>query len=787
MCKDASLPRRPYIPTTLYVLAALVIVDRMMLGEGIAWLGGTCGRMTVLASGVILVVAGLGVLKRWPWSPVAFVVAVAMALAVVSASCELERGERFVEALGSGTVSSWEFYIETDPLCRNDTYRCRALAVCDKRASGRVWLSLPQQQSTGDIVRCVGSFAPNADDDWGTTSRQQGVWGSVRAVRLLEVREEGGALGMVRQVRRYVLNVLEPESSEENALIAGCLCGWRGGLVSFGLDELFARCGLAHLIAVSGSHLAVFSSMLTVLLVGLRVRPRIRVGVLGACCGMFVLLCGVPPSAVRALIMQLAALVGSTAGRRSHALSAVSVAGILMVAWEPAASGQLGFLLSLCAVAGLCVFSAYGSYVLKTVFGTHALPRWLPRKLRFSVARFAEQLRDSVAASLVAQLATLPLVVDAYGEVSLVGPLAGAVVGLPFNLFVTVSLAGVVLQGIPVVGSALLAAARLLSWALLSLARACGAMPFASVAVTNTDMVRLATGAVMLVVLIAWPTVNGKRLRKACVLACVVVAAMLVRWRYFAPARLCVLDVGQGDAILIQQGASAVLVDAGPGDAVVDALARCHVLHLDGVVVTHLHADHYEGVGALAGHVGCDQVFVAQGVGESIPQDVGNCWRELTGADVRELAWGDVMRVGDFYLRVVWPEQPVAGTTNEDSLEIVLTYDEQGRKLCALLTGDAEQNETGAVIARGSVGDIDMLKVGHHGSHVSIDAAEALALDPEVAVASAGEDNSYGHPDPTCVQILEDAGAQFLCTKDVGDVEVLPGDKGPVVHVQRAT
>ena len=166
---------------------------------------------------------------------------------------------------------------------------------------------------------------------------------------------------------------------------------------------------------------------------------------------------------------------------------------------------------------------------------------------------------------------------------------------------------------------------------------------------------------------------------------------------------------------------------------------------------------------------------------------VGNCWRELTGADVQELAWGDVMRVGDFYLRVVWPEQPVAGTTNEDSLEIVLTFDEQGRKLCALLTGDAEQNETGAVIARGSVGDVDMLKVGHHGSHASIDAAEALALDPEVAVASAGEDNSYGHPDPTCVQILEDAGAQFLCTKDVGDVEVLPGDKGPVVHVQRAT
>lgn len=100
---------------------------------------------------------------------------------------------------------------------------------------------------------------------------------------------------------------------------------------------------------------------------------------------------------------------------------------------------------------------------------------------------------------------------------------------------------------------------------------------------------------------------------------------------------------------------------------------------------------------------------------------------------------------------------------------------------CALLTGDAEKDETAQVIAAGDAGDIDLLKVGHHGSAVSITAEEAALLRPEVSVASAGENNRYGHPRRECVVALESAGSLFLCTKDAGDVTVEPGEKGPAV------
>jgi competence protein ComEC len=291
----------------------------------------------------------------------------------------------------------------------------------------------------------------------------------------------------------------------------------------------------------------------------------------------------------------------------------------------------------------------------------------------------------------------------------------------------------------------------------------------------------------MVALLLVWPKVSGAKLRIAVGAACVLACVVLARWRYFAPPRICVLDVGQGDAILVQQGAHAMLVDAGPGDAVAEALARCHVLHLDAAIVTHLHADHYEGLSALVGRMACDQVYVAKGVKPNIPNDIVADWRELTGKDPEEVAWGDVVNVGDFSMRVVWPEQPVAGDVNADSLEMLVSYDKDGRKLTALLTGDAEHLETGAVVDKGAVGDIDVLKVGHHGSSISIDERDAEALDPEVAVASAGEGNSYGHPDPTCVETLRKAGARFYCTKDVGDVEVTPGIEGPAVRVAHDT
>ena len=130
-------------------------------------------------------------------------------------------------------------------------------------------------------------------------------------------------------------------------------------------------------------------------------------------------------------------------------------------------------------------------------------------------------------------------------------------------------------------------------------------------------------------------------------------------------------------------------------------------------------------------------------------------------------------------------EQQMTPSKSAESLK-EKTRDNALEKAAAEFADDAtEKDETGACLARGDVSDIDFLKVGHHGSEVSLTPDEAAALDPEVSVASAGEGNKYGHPRKECMDVLSGAGSVFLCTKDVGTVTVKPGARGPMVFTER--
>ena len=249
---------------------------------------------------------------------------------------------------------------------------------------------------------------------------------------------------------------------------------------------------------------------------------------------------------------------------------------------------------------------------------------------------------------------------------------------------------------------------------------------------------------------------------------------------------ICVMDVGQADAILVADGSSTLLVDAGLDGRVAAALSRNHVRHLDAVVLTHLVEDHVGGLDDLIGVCSVGEVYVAEGVANLMGEELRAAVERLCGHGPRELGYGDVISCGGFTARVVWPREPVEGSDgNADSVVLSVLYDVGGRSLSALLTGDAEREQTGEVLTAGDVGDIDFLKVGHHGSAVSVSAEQAQALSPEVSVASAGEGNHYGHPRAECVEALESAGSRFLCTIDAGDVVVYPGATGPRVSTQR--
>lgn len=775
MSEAPERPDRPLLPPALWALVATLALSRAVL------LAGPGAGEVALVTAVVAVpaVAVLLALLRTRARPVAaslLVVAVSASCAGLACAGELRAQEALADALASSPVSSWELVVEGDLREGASGWRGRATAVRDGvRASG-VWLLADEPLGMGVTLRCVGRFEPNGQDDWGASSRAQGLAGTVRAVRVLESRPPEGLRGAVVRLRDAVLESIDASSSDARALLAGTICGWTGAMSARGLDEVFAACGVSHLVAVSGGHLVLVAGMLSRLLGRSRLPAGLRAALLLAVTGGFVAFCAAPPSAVRAWAMSAVAELSRLAGRRSHPLTSACAVAIAMALLDPGVTGQLGYLLSVLCVCGICALGSYARYAVRALLPRRAAPR--PRsRLGSALGRARADAEEALSLTLVSQAVTAPVTCATFSQLSLVAPLANVVLGPLFSVLLALGLPSAALVWAPPLQAVALAGCDAVGGALMALLRLLAALPLACVPVSVEEGPALAVLAVLLSLLLAWwPRVSRVAAAGAFAALLCLGLAWAARWGLFAPARVVVLDVGQGDAILVTDGAAAALVDTGPGDAVVGALARANVLRLDAVILTHLHADHAGGLEDVLGAVSVGRVVV--------PEDT-DAAALPGGCAVEEIGYGDRLRVGRFSLEVVSPVEPAGGEGNEGSLELLLAFDDGERSLTGLLAADAEVEETSAAVGRGDVGDVDFIKVGHHGSAASLDAETAAALDPEVSVASAGEGNSYGHPDPACVEVLEGAGSVFLCTIDAGDVTVEPGVEGPVVSCQK--
>lgn len=776
MSDGPERPPRPALPETLWALLAALACERAVLerapGEGEL-------RAALLVTGALAPVACLALARSRARAaaPIVAVVGAAVVVSGIAAASELT-GQRALEAaLGQSPVSSWSLEVAGDMSLGASGWRGRARVVGDDGPLGEVWLLAEEPVAAGSVVRCVGRYEPNGEDEWGTSSRAQGLAGTVRSVRTLSVRGPEGPAAAIGALREAVLDSFDPGSSDARALLAGSVCGSVAAISERGLDDRFAACGVSHLVAVSGGHLVLVSALAAAALDRTGLGRAARTLALLGVTALFVAFCGAPVSAVRSWAMSLVAAASGLAGRRSHPLSSACAVALAMALADPGVTGQLGFMLSVTCVCGICALGGYARYAVAAVLPEVRLPRRLPSPVRSAASALLRDSADALALTLVSQAVTLPLTCSTFSTLSLVAPLANVVLGPLFSAFLAAGLAAGCLFWAPAAQAVPLAACDAVGGTFVAVADALASLPLASVAVSVGEGPALAALAAAVALILAWwPRVRRRAVLAAGSVAVACGVAWVARWSLLAPARVCVLDVGQGDAILVTDGASSVLVDTGPGAGVVEALARNHVFGLDAVVLTHLHADHAGGLDDVLAAVPVGRLLVPEGTDVS---GLGEC------PEVTEVGYGDTLRVGGFALRAVSPVEPAGGEGNEGSLELALSYDDGSRTLTGLLAADAEREETGAAVGRGDVGDVDLLKVGHHGSAASVDEGLARALAPEVAVASAGRGNGYGHPTSECVDALEGAGALFLCTMDAGDVTVEPGELGPVVTCQR--
>ena len=511
------------------------------------------------------------------------------------------------------------------------------------------------------------------------------------------------------------------------------------------MQRALRRSGLGHLVAVSGMNVALVVAATSAFAAFLVRRARIALCLLAILAHL--LLVGAVPSLARATVMAVCGFAALALSRPPVVLQGLALAFASLVAASPGLLRDLGFQLSCAATFGLIAWTPW------------LVGRW---------QRGPRALRLALAASIAAQLSTLALSAASFCAVSpaslilnlVAVPLAASLLVVAF-IWIGAALSIPALAGFLALPLDLLAAPfAALAWL--------PAGPWLSVPTSGSFASGLAFCAVLLLLVLP-----PRGMRRVAVLG--LALALLQRpGRGESDLELVLADVGQGDGMLLRSGESAWLVDGGgvrgrdlATQVWLALLARRGISRLEGVIVTHAHADHCGGLVDVAVHLPIGEVL------SSHPSRDSSCLRQLlrwSRTGWRGLATGDRIQLGDIELRVLAPPRDAtSGEGNGDSL--VLLVEGGGRRI--LLMGDLDGGEEKRLAEelRGSP-SVDVLKVGHHGSSRSTGADLLAATRPRIAIVSAGARNRFGHPAPAVLERLRNAGTRVYRTDLSGEIRL---------------
>lgn len=761
--RERVMPPRPLLPWTMALCAGLCASCGLVLNVAADALLGEETAFGALLWAIPVAAAACDVLarscvrfarwKRWLYAAVVGLVAGA----IVSAGWAIG-ALRASDALDGRAASSLEFVVQGDPSLNDDAYSYTCDVIADGKRVGAVRLSSDRELSAGSRVRVIGRVSRFENDAYGRSRVLRGELRKVKAVRIVSVNE--GSPGPLLRLRNELLAVIAPATDPARSLIAGVVCGRSSELRAQPAGEWFSVTGTAHLIAVSGSHLAIVGFVIESALQMSRCSRGLQRALLAATLVAYAAFTGASPSAVRACCMVFATLVANGAGRRRHGLSALFVTMSIFVLLRPTVLFEMGFQLSCASVFAILCFCPYATYAL----GELGVPAGIAGIL---------------SVTLCSQLATLPITVPAFGTFPLIAPIANAVIGPVVSVLLAVSIVLAPFSLLPLLRPWALVVPMVAARCALFFEQLFAAVPGASVGVPPDSVWVYVVPLSLAALLVWWPRPRARPMAAGLLCLALAVVVPYVYWDRFAPPSVTILDVGQADAILIRQGGAVALVDCGLDDRVVTALVRNNVHHIDAVFVTHWDEDHWGGLPDVLEQFSVGTIAVAANALDDAPAEVLN----RSGVEYRQVRRGDAVDIGAFCARVMWPFESVDGEGNEDSLVLLLSYVQEGKSLRMLLTGDAELDQERKFAQE--VGDIDVLKLGHHGSKVSVDGELLDVLRPELSIASAGEGNRYGHPSDACVDAVREAGGAFACTIERGDITITPTAKGFAIRCQR--
>jgi len=610
----------------------------------------------------------------------------------------------------------------------------------------------------------------------------QGIYGTMLYPEIESEAHGAGfkPLAVIYELRASLAQTLSRVLPEPQASLAqGILLGIRENIPPSVKDD-FIHTGTAHLLAISGLHLGIVAGIMLSLGIWLFGRRHyLYIWLALATIWLYALLTGMHPPVVRGAIMASLFLTAELLGRQRSAITALVFAAAVMVGISPCILGDAAFQLSFLAMAGLVflfpAFRAMGRKAVAAIIGEEG-----------AVSTAAAFAGDSLSVTMAAVIAVWPVVAYYFGIISFVGPLT------TFLLLPALPL--IILAGAAsgIAGLIFLSAGQIIGWLawlflsyMLAVVGWLASSPLAFIEVDPVAPYWLWLYYAALTVTIVFgrkiktffpPVAAGlksgagrsaslvNQLPMKWAIPPLATMAMLV-W-FLAAAipddRLHVsfLDVGQGDAILVQQGTQQVLIDGGPSPQKVNLELGRQMPFWDRtielVILTHPDQDHLAGLVEVLKRYRVEKVLDPNLDSDSPLYEE---WQRLIAEkDIEKTTAraGQQINLSEATFEVLHPPETLLKSAAEDvdDNNSAVLWLRTGRA-SFLLAADIRQEAEFHLITQRAALDSTVLKVAHHGSATSTTQEFLSAVDPQIVVISVGTDNKFGHPSPEVVARLE--------------------------------
>lgn len=540
-------------------------------------------------------------------------------------------------------------------------------------------------------------------------------------------------------------------SGDTAAFLSAILTGDKVGLSEQAAADL-SEAGLYHILAVSGMHCLFLLKLMTPI-IG-RHRKRLMAGVMTLVLVFYALLTGGSPSVVRACTMLLFFLAAPLFRRGSDGPTALSAALLLILLANPFAAASVSLQLSFGAMAGI-------------LWLTPRLERMLiggekhGRIYRFIVSGFS--------ATMGALVFTVPISAYYFGFLVLISPLSNLLclwaASVVFMLGLLAVLTGFV--WLPLGALIGLVPGILIRYVLFA-AHLLAKLPYHAVYFANPYLKYWLAFAYLLFAAACLLKPKAKRKYAVAALSSLLALAVTVclgAARYDSALDAVVLDVGQGQSVVLASRGVFALADCGSGNSWYDAggLAADQLLtmgcrELDYLILTHYDSDHVNGVTGLLARMKVETLLLPSGADDSGMQGTLLGAAEASGVSVRFVAGEETICLGDAELTLF----PPLGESEEDNERGLSLLAAAGEKEL-LITGDMDSATERKLLETYDLPDIEALVVGHHGSKYSTSNELLNALTPETAIISVGS-NTYGHPADETMRRLAEHGCVIYRT-----------------------